>query len=160
MTILSGRDQSQTGLGSDRADYIGTASQFGGVASPSSRTSCPATVKHCVPWLNNSLFAQPTAGNYGNSGKNTFRGPTLWNIDTGLLKNFYPMPSHESWNFQFRAEFFNVFNHPQFSDPNVTLSNVSNGSFGNIRSTLGVASGNTGSSADSRIIQLALKMMF
>jgi hypothetical protein len=113
-----------------------------------------------VSWLNVSGFQQPGAGTYGNSGKNTFRGPTLWDIDTGLLKNFYPMPSHESWNFQFRAEFFNIFNHPQFSDPNLTLSNTSNNTFGNIRSTIGVAAGNPDSTADSRIIQLALKVLF
>ena len=76
------------------------------------------------------------------------------------------MPSHESWNFQFRAEFFNVFNHPQFADPNLTFTNSNiplvngNGSFGNIRSTVGVAAGNLAGSADSRIIQLALKMQF
>jgi hypothetical protein len=66
------------------------------------------------------------------------------------LKNFTPIPSHESLSFQFRGEFFNIFNHPQWADPNVT---VSNGAFGSIRGTLGT-------SADSRIIQLALKMMF
>ena len=160
LTILSGKDQSGTGLGSDRADYIGPAGQFGETASPSNRTQCPATVKHCVPWLNSALFAQPAAGTYGNAGKNTFRAPLLWNVDTGLLKNLYPLPGHEHFNFQFRAELFNVFNHPQFADPNVTQSNSSNGSFGNIRSTVGVAAGNLGGSADSRIIQLALKMQF
>jgi hypothetical protein len=160
MTILSGRDQSGTGLGNDRADYIGPASQFGGVAQPSNRSPCPTTVKHCVRWLNTSLFAQPAAGTYGNVGKNSFRGPTLWNVDTGLLKNFYPMPAHENISLQFRGEFFNVFNHPQFADPNTTLSNASNGSFGNIRSTVGVAAGNLAGSADSRIIQLALKLTF
>ncbi|HEX9199129.1 MAG TPA: carboxypeptidase regulatory-like domain-containing protein [Acidobacteriaceae bacterium] len=155
LTILSGQEHSQTGLGGDRVDFIGSASQFGGVASPSNRTQCPTTVTlvHCVPWLTTSLFAQPATGTYGNVGKATFRGPTLWNIDTGLLKNFYPMPSHENFNFQFRGEFFNLFNHPQFADPNVTFSNLSNNTFGNIRATVGT-------NADSRIIQLALKMMF
>jgi hypothetical protein len=164
LTVLSGKDQSQTGLGNDRADYIGPSSQFGGALPPSQRRPCPSTVKHCVAWMNDALFAQPAVGTYGNSGKNTFRGPLLWNIDTGLLKNFYPMPSHENWNFQFRAEFFNVFNHPQFADPNLTFSNSSlaggNGSFGNIRGTVGVAAGNLAGTADSRIIQLALKVMF
>jgi len=164
MTILSGKDQSQTGLGADRADFIGTSGQFGGVVPPNQRRQCPSTVKHCVPWLNDAVFAQPALGTYGNAGKNTFRGPTLWNVDTGLLKSFYPMPSHENWNFQFRAEFFDLLNHPQFADPNLTFSNSpvvgGNGSFGNIRSTVGVAAGNLAGSADSRIIQLALKMQF
>ena len=157
MTITTGVERSQTGLGGDRADYVGPSGQFGGVASPSQRTACSSSVAHCVPWLNDSLFALPALGTYGTAGKNTFRGPTLWNVDTGLLKNFYPMPSHENFNFQFRAEFFNIFNHPQFSDPNTTYTNAA---FGTIRSTVGVNSGNSGGSADSRVIQLALKMLF
>ena len=96
-------------------------------------------------------------GTMETSGKGTWRGPNLWNADTGLIKNFYPVPSHEAFNFQFRAEFFNLFNHPQWSDPNVTFSN---GAFGSTRSTIGTATGNVGTTADSRIIQLALKMNF
>jgi hypothetical protein len=150
MTILSGLDQSKTNLGADRADFVGNPGQIGKVAPSTNRKGCSAAVAHCMPWLDTSLFAQPAAGTYGNAGKNTFPGPTNWNVDTGLLKNFTPVPSHESLSFQFRGEFFNIFNHPQWADPNVT---VSNGAFGSIRGTLGT-------SADSRIIQLALKMMF
>ena len=150
MTIGAGVERSQTGLGGDRADFIGTPSQLGGVASPSDRKGCAATVPHCVPWLNTALFALPALGTYGNAGKGTFRGPSQWDIDTGLLKNFSPIPSRENISFQFRGEFFNLFNHPQLSDPNTTLTN---GAFGGIRSTVGT-------NADSRIIQLALKMLF
>ena len=152
-----GRCDDHSRLGNDRADYIGPPNQFGQVAPSGNRKGCPATVAHCVPWMDTSLFAQPATGTYGNAGKNTFRGPTLWNVDTGLLKNFFPLPSHESFSFQFRAEFFNLFNHPQLADPNVT---VANGAFGSIRNTVGVAAGNLAGSADSRIIQLALKMLF
>ncbi|MDE3186656.1 MAG: TonB-dependent receptor [Acidobacteriota bacterium] len=150
MTLLSGVERSQTGLGGDRVDFIGTPSQFGGVAPSGSRSGCAASVQHCVPWLNTSLFAQPAIGTYGNVGKGTFRGPSLWDIDTGLLKNFSPVPAHENISFQFRGEFFNLFNHAQLSDPNVTFANAA---FGGIRNTVGT-------SADSRIIQLALKMLF
>ena len=156
LTILAGTDQSQTGNNLDRADYVGPANQFGKLAPSSQRGGCTG-VKHCVPWLNTTLFAKPTAGNYGNVGKGTWRGPNLWNVDTGLIKNFYPVPSHERFSFQFRAEFFNLFNHPQWSDPNVTFAN---GAFGSTRSTIGTATGNVGTTADSRIIQLALKMNF
>jgi len=81
----------------------------------------------------------------------------LWQADTGLLKTFTPISSHENINFQYRGEFFNIFNHPQWSDPNVTKSNVA---FGTIRQTVGTQTGNVGTTADSRIIQLALKMNF
>jgi hypothetical protein len=149
MTITSGVERSQTGLGGDRVDFIGSG-ENGGYPSPANRTPCSSSVKHCVPWLNKTVFAQPALGTYGNVGKNNYRGPTLWNVDTGLLKNFTPMQSHENIRFQFRGEFFNLFNHPQFADPN---TNFSNGAFGTIRGTVG-------GSADSRIIQLALKAFF
>jgi len=110
-----------------------------------------------MPWLDPSLFAKPAVGQYGNVGKGTWRGPDLWNVDMGLIKNFYPLPSHESFNFQFRSEFFNLFNHPQWADPNV---NFSNGAFGSTRATIGTATGNVGTTADYRVIQLALKMNF
>ena len=156
LTILAGTDQSQTGNNLDRADYIGPSNQFGQLAPLSSRGGCTG-VAHCMPWLNPALFAKPALGTYGNAGKGTWRGPNLWDVDTGLLKNFYPIPSHENFSFQFRGEFFNLFNHPQWSDPNVTFAN---GAFGSTRQTIGTQVGNVGSTADSRIIQLALKMIF
>lgn len=156
LTILAGTDQSQTGNNLDRADYIGPANEFGQLVPSSQRGGCTG-VKHCVPWLDTAYFAKPALGNYGNAGKGTWRGPSLWDVDTGLIKNFYPMPSHERFSFQFRGEFFNLFNHPQWSDPN---TNFANGAFGSTRSTIGVATGNVATSADSRIIQLALKMYF
>lgn len=155
LTILAGTDQSQTGNNLDRADYVGPANQFG--KSPSSQSGGCSGVKHCMPWLNTGLFAKPAVGTYGNVGKGTWRGPNLWDVDTGLIKNFIPFPSRESISFQFRGEFFNLFNHPQWSDPNVTFAN---GAFGSTRSTIGTATGNVGTTADYRVIQLALKMNF
>ncbi len=147
LTILAGTDQSQTGNNLDRADYIGPANQFG------KRGSSPAGclgVAHCVAWLTTSNFAKPAAGNYGNTGKGNWRGPALQDVDTGLLKNFSPMPSHENFSFQLRGEFFNLFNHAQFADPNLTFSN---GAFGSVRGTIG---GNS----DYRVVQIALKAFF
>jgi hypothetical protein len=155
LTILAGTDQSKTGNNLDRADYVGPSSQFG--KSPSSQRGGCTGVAHCFAWLDPALFAKPAVGTYGNVGKGTWRGPTLWDVDMGLIKNFYPIPSHERLSFQFRAELFNLLNHPQWSDPNV---NFSNGAFASTRSTIGTATGNVGTTADSRIIQLALKMMF
>ena len=161
LTILAGTDISQTNNGSDRMDFVGSGS-LGQIGTP---TPCPVgtptNVIHCKPFLNTVagvVFAKPAAGTYGNSGKGTWRGPTLWNANMGLFKTFTPLASHENINFQFRGEFFNLFNHPQISDPNVTFSN---GTFGTIRQTVGTQVGAVGSSlADYRIIQLALKMNF
>jgi hypothetical protein len=103
-----------------------------------------------MSYLDTSMFVAPAVGTYGNSGKGNWRGPSLWDVDTGLLKNFVPLASHPDINFQFRGEFFNIFNHAQLADPNVTYSNAA---FGTIRGTVGT-------NADNRIIQLALKMNF
>jgi hypothetical protein len=148
LTILAGTDQSQTGNNLDRADYIGPANQFG--SRGSNRGGCSGTVPHCVSWLTTSNFAKPALGTYGNSGKGNWRGPDLIDVDSGLFKNFVPMPSHENVSFQLRGEFFNLFNHAQLADPNLTFSN---GAFGGIRGTVGGA-------ADYRIVQLALKAFF
>lgn len=149
LTILAGTDRSQTGNNLDRADYIGPSNLLGKLAPSSQRGGC-SNVSHCVGWLTPSFFAAPGLGTYGNSGKGTWRGPSLWDADMGLLKNFTPIKSHENFSFQFRGEFFNLFNHPQLADPNLTFSN---GAFGSVRATVGT-------SADYRIGQLALKMMF
>jgi hypothetical protein len=144
MTILAGTDRSRTALGGDRADFIGTPDQYGGVAPAGSRGGCGSTA--CVPWLNTSLFILPAIGTFGNVGKGAFRGPGRSNIDTGLMKNFYPFQSHENIRFQLRGEFFNVLNHAQFNDPDVTRND---GNFGGIYGA-----------ADPRIIQLAIKLFF
>ncbi|HEV2326772.1 MAG TPA: carboxypeptidase regulatory-like domain-containing protein [Terracidiphilus sp.] len=146
LTIGSGKDQSQSGLGGDRADYIGPAGDFGQMAPSGGRGGCSASVKHCVAFLDTSWFTQPAVGTYGDVGKNTFRGPSDWNVDSGLYKNFHPIPSDESFRIQFRGEFFNLFNHTELQDPSST---VSSSSFGSIRAA-----------NDPRIIQLALKLFF
>jgi hypothetical protein len=87
--------------------------------------------------------AQTPVGSFGNVGKGAFRGPGKFNVDTGLIKNFYPFRSREDIRFQLRGEFFNVLNHTQFNDPDVTRND---GNFGGIYGA-----------ADPRIIQLALK---
>jgi hypothetical protein len=153
LTILSGQDQSKTNLGSDRGQFIGPSSLYGGVAPKSLRSGCPNTPGDiCVPWLDTSLFAQPPVGTFGNIGKGAFRGPWNWNMDTGLHKTFYPLSAHENFNVQFRAELFNAFNHTQLNisfGGNTNPYTVSSANFGSIRAAY-----------DPRIIQLALKVSF
>ena len=144
MTILAGTDRSLTALGNDRADYIGPADQYGKTAPEGSRSGCGSAT--CVPWLNTSYFALPAIGTFGNVGKGAFRGPSRANVDTGLIKNFFPIRSHEEIRFQLRGEFFNVFNHAEFNDPTVSRNS---GNFGGIYGA-----------GDPRIIQLAVKVFF
>jgi hypothetical protein len=133
LTILAGKDQSQTGLTRDRAVISGT---------PYGPGACGTTAP-CVNYLNTASFALPALGGFGNVGKAMLRGPGLANVDVGFFKT---IPVRERLQFQFRAEFFNFFNRANFNNPN---NSVSGAGFGSIRSAL-----------DPRIGQLALKVLF
>jgi hypothetical protein len=86
-------------------------------------------------WINPAAFAPPAAGTFGNSPRDVARGPGAWQVDMGIAKH---IPLAERARLEFRAEFFNIFNHPQYGLP---LSDWSAGAgpngFGNIISTVG-----------------------
>jgi hypothetical protein len=84
---------------------------------------------------------------FGNSGTGLVNGPGQANIDLSLTKNM-PLPwQKERSSIQLRVEFFNAFNHSQFSDPDNSFSSAT---FGVITST----------SVNARVAQLALKFGF
>ena len=66
-------------------------------------------------WFNTDAYIRPARGTFGNAGRNNVIGPGLNNSDLSLIKN---SRFGEELNFQFRAEFFNAFNHPNFDFPN------------------------------------------
>lgn len=64
---------------------------------------------------------------------------------------------NERVNLQFRSELFNIFNHPNFALPNVTIDSSATGA---IASTVHVAHGNPLGDGGSRLVQFALKFVF
>jgi hypothetical protein len=95
-------------------------------------------------WFNlNAFNVNVPDGRHGNAGRNTILGPGLQNLDLGVHKDF---PIAEQVRLQFRTEFFNIANHPNFAAP---VTDYSNPNLGRILSTLG-----------AREIQLALKVIF
>lgn len=82
-------------------------------------------------WYDPTAFGSPAPFTYGNAGRNILVGPGRWNWDMSLFKDF---PVRERFKFQFRAEAFNIFNHPQFGLPNANIGNVQAGT---ITSTVG-----------------------
>ncbi|MCI0701411.1 MAG: hypothetical protein L0241_10055, partial [Planctomycetia bacterium] len=74
------------------------------------------------------FFAPPAPGSNGNQGRNMFTGPGYWNVDLGVTKVF---PITERINLQFRAEFFNAFNHANFDNP-LTSTDGTTSLFGNL----------------------------
>ena len=91
----------------------------------------------------------PNSGVFGSLGRNTLRGPALYDFDFGLIKDtsFEVGSEHKSVNIQFRAELFNLFNIVNFGLPSNT---VTGSGFGQISRT----------SSNSRQIQFSVKMMF
>ena len=79
--------------------------------------------------LNPAAFARPAPGQLGTLGKGAVRGKPITNIDFSLSKNFR---FKERYRFQFRAEFFNVFNHPNFVGFDTDIRNSTFGTLNTI----------------------------
>ncbi len=116
-----------------------------------------------IPSSNGTAIADALGTDIGNVGRNVLRGPRQSNVDFSIIKRF---PISETKNVEFRAEFFNLFNHVNFANPvsnfnavpfssiNPLTGQIINpadlGDFGRINST----------SNNPRLIQLALKLNF
>lgn len=107
-----------------------------------------------------SVMLPPAQGTFGNVSRNMFRGLPFKNWDLSVTKT---TKLTERFNAQFRAEFFNVLNHPNFANPAQLGDNFDpgNGSFGCSCTTPDQAAQNPvlGNGA-SRDVQLSLKLMF
>jgi carboxypeptidase family protein len=138
ITMVFGRDQSNTGAGFDRPNATGVSPN-----DIANRTT--------ERYFNTLAFALPAFGSYGNVGRNTLIGPGIFRVDASLLKNFN---FTENTYLQFRFEAFNATNHPNWGNPNTTITDDTryngNGNFGRI----------TGTRGDMRDLQLALKFVF
>jgi hypothetical protein len=101
--------------------------------------------------FNTSVFKLPAVGTVGNAAKTVIRGPGVNNWDVAVFKNF---PIREPVHVQFRFEFYNAFNHTQFTGLDTTARFDTSGN--QINSDLGAftAAGNP------RIIQLGVKIYF
>jgi hypothetical protein len=96
------------------------------------------------PYFNTSLFSVEKVGQLGNSSRRFFGGPGWNNFDLSLTKD---VRLTESKSLQFRAEFFNAWNHAQFWSPQGEISN---------NPTFGVITG----ANSPRIGQVAMKLFF
>lgn len=121
----------------DRPDYV--AGQALTVANPS-----PSQ------WLNSAAFTLNALGRFGNAGRNILTAPGFSDVDLALLKD---TAIRERVSVQFRAEVFNLLNHPNFGQP---VNAVNAATFGQITATR-TARGDLGS---SRQIQLGIKLLF
>ncbi len=100
-------------------------------------------------YFNPAAFLLPAAGTYGNLGRGVYLGPGLVDFDASLFKNIHIV---EGMSLQFRAEFFNVANHPNLGTPNATVF-----SGATVSPSAGLI---TTTATDSRRIQFGLKLIF
>jgi hypothetical protein len=115
----------------------------GNAARPNTTGAAVAGPKTVAEWFNTAAFAAPAAGYFGDAGTGSIRGPGLVNFDVTLQKTFRVT---ERQGLEFRAEFFNIFNHTNFTSIGTTFGS---GTFGQVTAA-----------ADPRIMELALRYKF
>jgi hypothetical protein len=154
LTPLLSFDPTNTGSGAPRPDIIGDPNNFANATS----VGCPSNSQSLQCWYNPLAFAVPglapgqsNAHLFGDARRGILRGPAQYNVDFSVFKDFN---FNENKTLQFRAEFFNLFNTPEFGLPyaavDTTGSPGSPGLAGSISSTV----------HDPRQIQLALRLTF
>jgi hypothetical protein len=184
--IDAGTDVSGTGELTDRWNFFGTPSDFtsGPTAIPyfagTSNSGCASkalALDGGAPGLNtdalnlfgcyvkgNSMMLPPALGTFGNMGRNMFRDSGYKNVDFSVAKRW---TVHERFGAEFRAEFFNVFNHPNFANPFGGQNGFgqndpsSPGTFGcGCATPDGAAANPIIGSGGARAVQLSLKLSF
>jgi len=138
-SVYGNVDSALTGTENERADLVGNP------YLPSGRSEGAKLDE----WFNAAAFQNAAPGTFGDSPRNFLRGPGFFNLDYSLIKSF-PIrygPFKETQKIDFRAEFFNLFNHPNFGLP--SQSWVFNPLYPQITSA-----------GSPRILQFALKYIF
>jgi hypothetical protein len=107
ITVASGVDNARTGTGGQRADISGDPKL------PSDRP----IAERILRWFDTSVYGPNALGTFGNSGRNSLRGPGSKNIDLGLHKTF---STGGGTKLQVRLEAFNAFNWVNLGNPNTT----------------------------------------
>lgn len=133
-TVSSPFDHSNTGSSNIRPDATGISPDL------------PSEARSVQRWLNPAAFRLPEGFAFGNTGRNVGTGPSLTNFDVSVFKDI-PLDAEGTRKLQFRTEFFNIMNTPQFQIPNRTFNTPQ---FGTITETI----------ADNRDIQLALRLVW
>ena len=105
-------------------------------------------------WFNPAAFANPAPFTVGNSGRDLLRGPGFWDFDLSLNKKFVlPIGTEGRYHVDFRADFYNAFNHTNFAQPNATVGSAATG-------TITATAFSNPNNNPSRQIQLGLILNF
>ena len=139
---LSGINSYQSGLPGTVAGNIDWAG-IGRTGQRPNVVGVATPIKTFARWFDTAAFAAPALGTFGNAGRSLVRAPGMNNWNLAAIKK---MQLRENMRLQFRAEFFNIFNHTQYSGVGTTFGAAS---FGQVTAAL-----------DPRITQLALRLNF
>ncbi len=99
-------------------------------------------------WFNTAAFAQPAAYTMGNAGAGIIRSPGLINLDFSVQRSFRIT---ERIHADLRGEFFDAFNHTNFSNPGTTLGSSTFGVISSVRSLYG---------SPGRMVELGARILF
>ena len=141
---------------------VGAGVSPGAVPRPNYVAGCELQTQLVARWFNPSCFTVPAPGTPGNLGRDVGRGPNLQDTDFSVSKE---TRISEKFQVQFRAEFFNIFNHPNLALPNASLFTA--GAAGACTTT-GAGCGNPNAQAgritstvtNPRQVQFGLKIIF
>jgi hypothetical protein len=138
------------GASLNRPNEVGDPNQPGPVAANPTCTA-PSKVHTLADWFNPCAFMDAPSGELGDSNRAPLYGPRFVNTDFSIMKDF---PLREGMYVAFRAEFFNIFNHPQFYLAGTSATQMqdedSPSSFGIVNETVN----------NPRVIQFALRLNF
>jgi hypothetical protein len=127
LTIALSGDLAGTGGGGQRPNVISPVEKLGALNA----------------WFTKNSFAEPARGTFGNAGRSIVTGPGISNWDVSFSKR---TDLKENVMLQFRAEFFNLFNHAQWSSVGTTYGTAT---FGQVTAA-----------RDPRITQFGLRLIF
>jgi hypothetical protein len=151
-TVQSGLPFSVTDSTSGTVYGISAYAQFAPGMTEANVKLSGGTESRLNEYFNTAAFTTaPVIGDgtgFGNGGRDTYRGPGQFNFDAGIGRVFRVGGLSENGYIQFRSEFFNTLNHPQFNNPGSNRGSSS--SFGVISSA----------AVSPRIIQFAMKYVF
>jgi hypothetical protein len=154
VTGVLSSDLTNTGSFSPRANQAGNPYDFSFGQDVQAAMGCNPGHQDLTCWFNPAAFVTPplapgqqSAHMFGDSRIGNLRGPNLFNMDFVLQKNF---KIRERQQLEFRSEFFNMLNHPNFGLPGGGVPNVDVPGGGSITNT----------ATDNRQIEFALKYTF
>ena len=123
---------------------------------PNYVAGCQVQVETPNKWFDPNCYTLPAAGTLGNAGRTTIIGPGIVQVDMAVFKDTKVPKISEAFRIQFRAEAYNLFNHPAFGLPGNSMFTTAAGARNTAAGVITTLAGN----ATARQLQFGLKFLF